>query len=149
MKPLVVVLSSMLISLCTVLPSYNSVKAAQQCDSCTGSDCWVKTVTTKPCNRSCFTIELRQDSPDETDPFVVKGCTSDLVFMRRTCGNKCYDDKREFGSSMYYICVYCCTGDKCNQDHGKSTSNFGSKIKDDVILTTLSVAIAVTKLLFN
>ena len=137
MKPLVIVLSSLLIALCTVLP-YNFVKAAQQCDSCTGDSCSVKTIKTEPCSESCYKLELRKDSPDDTDPFVVKGCTSDSLFYRRSCANRCYSSKREFGSGMYYMCVYCCTGDKCNQ---------GSKAEGGVILITL-VAFAVTKYLY-
>ena len=41
----------------------------------------------------------------------LKGCTSDMVFTRRSCDNKCYDEKKTFGGIEHYMCLHCCTGD--------------------------------------
>lgn len=115
------------------------VEAAQQCVECTSSDCYESTLKTESCNEKCYTIHLRKDSPDEKKPFTVKGCTSDSLFYRRSCANKCYDKKKEFGSSMYYMCVYCCTGDKCNS---------GSQLKGGIMLTTVSATLVLMKYLY-
>lgn len=91
-----------------------SVEAGQQCMSCTSHDCYKSNPSTKYCDKKCFTILLREDSPDEEKPFKIKGCTTDVIFTRRRCDNKCYDEKKKFGGIEHYMCVHCCTGDKCN-----------------------------------
>jgi len=53
--------------------------------------------------------------------------------------NKCYDKKQEFGSTMHYICVHCCTGDKCNP---------ASQMKGGIILTAVSATLALMKYLY-
>ena len=113
-------------------------EAVQQCVSCSGSGCHESTPKTQSCNEKCYTILLRKDSPDQKDPFVVKGCTTDILFYRRSCVNKCYDKKKEFGSFMYYMCVYCCTGDKCNTC---------SRMKGGVVFVVVSATIALFKCL--
>lgn len=107
--------------------------AVQQCVSCSSSACRESTPETESCDEKCYTMLLRKDSPDEKDPFMVKGCTTDSLFYRRSCVNKCYDKKKEFGSSMYYMCVHCCTGDKCNAC---------SELKSGVIFVVLTAALA-------
>lgn len=143
-NPRFIVVSCVFIALCTVIPS--SVEAAQQCVKCSSSGCNKSILETKPCNRSCFTITMRQDSPYDKDTFLVKGCTSDLVFYSRSCANKCYDKKKKFGSSMYYMCVYCCTGDRCNQP--KDSYNSGSQAKAGIILVAVSTTITVLRHLY-
>lgn len=135
MKPVVIVFS-LFMAVCVLFPS--SVEAAQQCVSCSSSDCLKSNPQTKSCDRKCFTLLLREDSRDEK-PFVIKGCTSDQVFSRRRCDNKCYDKKQEFGSTMHYICVHCCTGDKCNP---------ASQMKGGIILTAVSATLALMKYLY-
>ena len=110
----------------------------QRCVSCSSSNCYKSTQKTKSCGRKCFTILLREHSPDDK-PFIIKGCTSDQVFARRRCDNKCYEERKEFGSIKYYQCVYCCTGDKCNH---------GSQAKSGVILTFVSATLALVKYLY-
>ena len=83
-----------------LIPAF--AEASLQCVSCTGGSCETSNPKTEDCDEKCYTMELRKKSPDEEDPFVVKGCTSDSLFWRRSCVNKCYDSKKEFGSSLYY-----------------------------------------------
>ena len=125
--------------LCCAFPV--TEEAVQQCVSCSSSACHESNPKTKSCDEKCYTILLRKKSPDEKDPFAVKGCTSDSLFYRRSCVNKCYEKKREFGSSMYYMCVHCCTGDKCNA---------GSRKKSGGIFVVVSATfVAVLKCLYN
>lgn len=114
--------------------------AVQQCVSCSSSGCHESNPKTESCDEKCYTILLRKESPDEKDPFLVKGCTSDSLFYRRSCANKCYEKKKEFGSSMYYMCVYCCTGDKCNAS---------SRMKSGVIFVVVFATLAMLKCLYN
>ena len=115
-----------------------SVQAAQQCVSCSSSDCYKSNLQTKSCERKCFTILMREDSWDEK-PFIIKGCTSDQVFARRRCDNKCYDKKKEFGGTEHYMCVHCCTGDRCNP---------GSRVKSEIILTFVSTTLALVRYIY-
>lgn len=131
-----VIVCFMFMALHPMAPS--SVEAVQQCVSCSSSDCYGGNPSTKSCDKKCFSILLREDSPDEK-PFIIKGCTSDQVFSRRRCDNKCYDKKQKFGGTMYYMCVHCCTGDKCNP---------GSQVTSGVILTFASTALVLVKCLY-
>jgi len=137
MKPIVVVFT-VLIAVSAVL--HYSAEAAQQCVTCSLTrDCFKATSPTMPCKGKCFKWLLRKNSPDEK-PAVIKGCTSDSLFSyRRRCINDCYKRKREFGDGMYYTCIYCCTGDKCNP---------ASQMKGGIILVAVSAALAVGKYLF-
>ena len=119
-----------------LIPAF--AEASLQCVSCTGGSCETSNPKTEDCDEKCYTMELRKKSPDEEDPFVVKGCTSDSLFWRRSCVNKCYDSK-EFGSSLYYMCVHCCSEDKCNSC---------SRVKDGIIMVVVSAAIALVKYLY-
>ena len=113
-----------------------SAEAAQQCVSCSLTrDCFKATSPTLYCKGKCFKWLLRKNSPDEK-PAVIKGCTSDTLFWRRTCIDDCYDTKREFGDGMYYTCIYCCTGDKCNP---------ASQMKGGIILAAVSATLAERK----
>ena len=76
-------------------------------------------------------------------PFVIKGCTSDVVFTRRSCDNKCYDEKKTFGGIEHYTCVHCCTGDKCN-----SANSAGFHMRSGIILTFASTTLALKKYLY-
>ena len=117
-------------------------EADQQCISCDGNGCLQSSPKTSSCNGKCFTLLLRDDSPNyEKNPFIVKGCTKDYTFYGRSCVNKCYDDKKEFGSSEYYMCVYCCTGDECN----KVTPGVGSasQMYGTLFSTVLSAALSI------
>lgn len=120
-----------------LIPAF--AEASLQCVSCTGGSCETSNPKTEDCDEKCYTMELRKKSPDEEDPFVVKGCTSDSLFWRRSCVNKCYDSKKEFGSSLYYMCVHCCSEDKCNSC---------SRVKDGIIMVVVSAAIALVKYLY-
>ena len=122
--------------------SPSSVDAAQQCVACSSSDCYKSNPSTRSCNRKCFTMLLREDSWDEK-PFIIKGCTSDVVFTRRSCDNKCYDEKKTFGGIDHYMCVHCCTGDKCN-----SANSAGFHIRSGIILTFASTTLALIKYLY-
>ena len=117
-----------------LIPAF--AEASLQCVSCTGGSSDTSNPKTEDCDEKCYTMELRKKSPDEEDPFVVKGCTSDSLFGRRSCVNKCYDSKKEFGSSLYYVCVHCCAEEKCN-----SCSRV--IIKDGIIMVVVSAAIQV------
>ena len=146
--------------------SPSSVDAAQQCVACSSSDCYKSNPSTRSCNRKCFTMLLREDSWDEK-PFIIKGCTSDMVFTRRSCDNKCYEEKKTFGctsdmvftrrscdnkcyeekktfgSIEHYMCVHCCTGDKCN-----SANSAGFHMRSGIILTFASTTLALIKYLY-
>ena len=74
----------------------------------------------------------------------MKGCTSDQVFSRRRCDNECYDEKKKFGGTNYYMCVHCCIGDNCNSD---SSGSAGFQMKIGIILTFASTALALVKYL--
>ena len=121
----------------------SSVEAAQQCVTCSSSGCYVSNPSTKSCQRKCFTMLLRRKSRDQK-PFVIKGCTSDQVFSRRRCDNECYDEKKKFGGTNYYMCVHCCTGDNCNSD---SSGSAGFQMKSGIILTFASTVLALMKYL--
>ena len=45
-------------------------------------------------DKKCLKILSRKDSPDEQKPFKIEGCTTDMIFTRGRCDNKCYDDRR-------------------------------------------------------
>ena len=121
------------------LVSGHAQAGPQRCVSCSSTNCYNSTQKTNFCGRKCFTILLREDSPDEK-PVIIKGCTSDQVFARRRCDNKCYEEKKQFGGTEHYMCVYCCTGDKCNP---------GSlQTKSGVILTFVFATLALVKYLY-
>lgn len=117
-----------------------SLEVTQQCVSCTGGSCRTSTPKTKSCDEKCYTMLLRNKSPDQDDPFVVKGCTSDGQFYRRSCVNKCYDSKKEFGSSLYYMCVHCCSGDRCNSS---------SRVKGGIIMVVVFAGVALINYVFQ
>ena len=94
------------------------------------------------CDRNCFTMLFREESWDEK-PFIIMGCTSDMVFRRRSCDNKCYDEKKTFGGIEHYTCVHCCTGDKCN-----SENSAGFHMRSGIILTFASTTLALVKYLY-
>ena len=73
----------------------------------------------------------------------LKGCTSDMVFTRRSCDNKCYDEKKTFGGIEHYMCLHCCTGDKC-----KSANSAGFHMRSGIILTFASTTLALIKYLY-
>ena len=118
------------------------VEAAQQCVACSSSDCYASNPSTKSCNKKCFAMLLREESWGEK-PFIIKGCTSDMVFTRRSCDNKCYDEKKTFGGIEHYMCVHCCTGDKCN-----SANSAGFYMRSGIILTFASTTLALVKYLY-
>ena len=120
--------------------SPSSVEAAQQCVACSSSDCYKSNPSTKSCNRKCFTMLLCEESWDEK-PFIIKGCTSDMAFTRRSCDNKCYDEKKTFGGVEHYMCVHCCTEGKCN-----SANSAGFHMRSDIILTFASTTLALVKI---
>ena len=124
-------------ALICVIPA--SVEATQQCISCTSDGCQKRFPKTVSCDQKCYKMLLRKESPDKDDPYVAKGCTSDSLFYRSSCANKCYNSKKEFGSSLYYKCVYCCSGDKCNSC---------SQMKYGTIMVVMSAAIAVITYLY-
>ena len=126
-----------LVTLSCVIPVF--AEASLQYVSCTGGSCETINPRTEDCDEKCYTMELRKKSPDEEDPFVVKGCTSDSLFWRRSCVSKCHDSKKEFGSSLYYMCVHCCSKDKCNSC---------SRVKDGIIMVVVSAAVALVKYLY-
>ena len=112
-----------------LIPAF--AEASLKCVSCTGGSCETSNPKTEDCDEKCYTMELRK--------IVVKGCTSDSLFWRRSCVNKCYDSKKKFGSSLYYVCVHCCSEDKCNSC---------SRVKDGIIMVVVSAAIALVKYLY-
>ena len=125
-----------LVTLSSVMPVF--AEASLQCVSCTGGSCETSNPKTEDCDEKCCTMELRKKSPDEDDPFVVKGCTSDGLFWRRLCVNKCYDSKRSLAHRCT-ICVHCCSKDKCNSC---------SRVKDGIIMVVVSAAAALVKYLY-
>lgn len=120
----------------------SSVEAGQLCVACSSSDCYKSNPSTKSCDRKCFTMLFREESWDEK-PFIIMGCTSDMVFRRRSCDNKCYDEKKTFGGIEHYTCVHCCTGDKCN-----SENSAGFHMRSGIILTFASTTLALVKYLY-
>ena len=57
--------------------------------------------------------------------------------------NKCYDEKKTFGGIEHYMCVHCCTGDKCN-----SANSAGFHMRSGIILTFASTTLALIKYLY-
>ena len=61
-----------------VIPA--SVEATQQCISCTSDGCQKRFPKTVSCDEKCYKMLLRKESPDQDDPYVAKGCTSEVYF---------------------------------------------------------------------
>ena len=133
---------SFVLSVAFYAMSPSSVEAVQQCVACSSSDCYASNPSTTSCNGKCFTMLLREGSWDEK-PFITKGCTSDMVFTRRSCDSKCYDEKKTFGGIEHYMCVHCCTGDKCN-----SANSAGFYMTSGIIFTFASTILALVKYLY-
>lgn len=89
----------------------------QQCLSCTNEECKKDNPRLRHCSQKCSTFIIlgSGDKPNYNKPHITKGCSTDGYVKKFGCDNKCYDKKYTVGSTKYWVCVYCCTGDKCNK----------------------------------
>lgn len=94
----------------------------QQCLSCTidkaiGTDECKDSPRIRYCSEKCsyFVMLGRGDEPNYDKPYIVRGCSTDGYIRKFGCSNRCYDRKHTVGSDEYWVCTFCCTGDKCNK----------------------------------
>lgn len=86
-------------------------------------------------------LNSKGDKPDHSNPYIVKGCETDGYFRHIGCKG-CYDDKKEIGSDKYFVCSYCCTGDRCN---GVMPGfDAGLQLKGGILASLLSAVFALT-----
>ena len=93
----------------------------QQCLSCTidkaiGTDECKDTPRIRYCSEKCsyFVMLGRGDEPNYDKPYIVRGCSTDGYMRKFGCSSRCYNRKHTVGSDEYWVCTFCCTGDKCN-----------------------------------
>ena len=113
LKPVFLVLA--LSALSTAAPQ------GQQCLSCTidkaiGTDECKDTPRIRYCSEKCsyFVMLGRGDEPNYDKPYIVRGCSTDGYMRKFGCSSRCYNRKHTVGSDEYWVCTFCCTGDKCN-----------------------------------
>ena len=94
----------------------------QQCLSCTidkatGTDECKDSKRIRYCSEKCsyFVMLGRGDEPNYDKPYIVRGCSTDGYMRKFGCSNRCYNRKHTVGSDEYWVCTFCCTGDKCNK----------------------------------
>ena len=94
----------------------------QQCLSCTidkaiGTDECKDTPRIRYCSEKCsyFVMLGRGDEPNYDKPYIVRGCSTDGYMRKFGCSSRCYNRKHTVGSDEYWVCTFCCTGDKCNK----------------------------------
>lgn len=129
--------------------------SGQQCISCQGENCNRQPAAITYCSQECATmVNLGSgDKPNYDAPYIAKGC-SDAIWFHPIggCRNKCYDERQDVGDkipavytlaeSKIWMCLYCCTGDKCNEVTPRI--NAGLQMNGNLIATTMQVTLSLT-----
>lgn len=124
---------------------YRAAPQGQQCLNCEGKACNKDPPRTRYCSEKCSTFVMlgRGDEPDYDNPYIKRGCSNDNYLRRFGCVNKCYDKKRRVGSDKYFVCVYCCTGGKCNKASIPGI-DAGLQLSGGVVTTMMSAGLSLT-----
>lgn len=86
---------------------------AFDCYMCSGDGCKQNPpVDSCPSGEQCYKMEVRRDT-DVDSPFIIKGCTNDQTFWKRSCFDDCMENQ-PFGVEKSRICIYCCDDYRCN-----------------------------------
>ena len=85
-------------------------------DKAIGTDECKDTPRIRYCSEKCsyFVMLGRGDEPNYDKPYIVRGCSTDGYMRKFGCSSRCYNRKHTVGSDEYWVCTFCCTGDKCN-----------------------------------
>lgn len=127
------------------VPLDQAPASGQQCLSCQGEDCEGESPATAHCSQECATmVDLGSgDKPTYDNSRIRKGCSDESWFHQLGgCRNECFDETKIFGTqseSKDWMCLYCCTGDRCNEV--TPGINAGSLANRGSILITMQVVL--------
>jgi hypothetical protein len=98
---------------------------AFDCYMCSGDGCQRTSPARDSCpsGQQCYKMEVRRDT-DVDSPFIIKGCTNDQTFWKRSCFDDCKDNQ-QFGVETARICTYCCDDVLCNSGIKTTTGVYG------------------------